>query len=53
MRGGRSGQRGVLHRWCRRVIEDIPLFGARTLVHIEYVGKLLGSGHAIILIILH
>ncbi|MFQ5346143.1 MAG: ISL3 family transposase [Mariprofundus sp.] len=44
MRGGRSGRRGVLHRWCRRVIEDIPLFGARTLVHIEYAQTFINRG---------
>lgn len=44
MRGGRSGQAGVLHRWLRRVIEDIPLFGARTLVHIEYAQTFINRG---------
>ena len=36
MRGNSSAQHGILNRWLRRVIEDIPLFGMRTLVHIEY-----------------
>ncbi|MDQ6959778.1 MAG: ISL3 family transposase [Mariprofundaceae bacterium] len=44
MRGGSSGQRGVLHRWLRRVIEDIPLFGLRTLVHIEYAQTFINRG---------
>jgi len=44
MRGGHSGQRGVLNRWCKRVIEDIPLFGACTLVHIEYAQVFINRG---------
>ena len=44
MRGGRSGQRGILHRWCKRVIEDLPLLGARTLVHIEYAQTFINRG---------
>jgi len=34
-RGGDSGWRGFLNRWLRRVVEDIPLLGMRTLVHID------------------
>ncbi|MDX8409639.1 MAG: ISL3 family transposase [Mariprofundales bacterium] len=36
LRGNHSGCRGLLNRWHRREIEDIPLFGMRTMVHIEY-----------------
>jgi len=43
MRGSSSGQVGVLHRWLRRVIEDIPLLGTRTLVHIEYAQVFINS----------
>ncbi len=34
-RGGNSGGPGLLNRWYRRVVEDVPLFGLRTLVDIE------------------
>jgi transposase len=44
MRGGHTGHRGVLNRWRRRVVEDIPLFGARTLVYIEYAQVFINSG---------
>jgi len=44
MRGGRSGWRGLLNRWLRRVVEDIPLFGMRTLVHIEYAQVFINKG---------
>jgi len=43
MRGNSSGHRGFLHHWLRRVIEDIPLFGLRTLVHIEYAQVFINS----------
>jgi len=36
-RRGNSGWCGFFNRWLRRVVEDIPLLGMRTLVHIEYV----------------
>jgi len=44
MRGGRSGWRGLLNRWLRRVVEDIPLLGMRTLVHIEYAQVFINKG---------
>jgi len=45
MRGGCSGWRGLLNRWRRRVIEDFPLFGMRTLVHIEYAQVFINKGN--------
>jgi len=44
LRGGHSGWRGCLNRWCRRVVEDIPLFGLCTLVHIEYAQVFINRG---------
>ncbi len=44
MGGDRSGWRGLLNRWFRRVIEDIPLCGVRTLVHIEYAQVFINKG---------
>ncbi len=44
MRGDRSGWRGLLNRWFRRMIEDIPLCGVRTLVHIEYAQVFINKG---------
>jgi len=44
MCGGHSGKPGVLNRWFHRVIEDTPLFGVRTLVHIEYAQVFINRG---------
>ncbi len=44
MRGGHSGKPGVLNRWLHRVVEDTPLFGMRTLVHIEYAQVFINRG---------
>ena len=44
MRGDRSGWRGLLNRWFRREIKDIPLCGMRTLVQIEYAQVLINKG---------
>ena len=43
-RGGNSGAPGLLNRWHRRVVEDVPLFGLRTLVDIQYAQVLVGKG---------
>jgi len=43
-RGGKSGGPGLLNRWYRRVVEDVPLFGLRTFVDIEYAQVFVGKG---------
>jgi len=48
MRGGYSRWRGFLNRWLRREVEDIPLLGMRTLVHIEYAQVFINKGNVCI-----
>jgi len=44
MRGGGSGKPGLLNRWLHRIVEDTPLFGMRTFVHVEYAQVFINSG---------
>jgi len=44
LRGSGSGNPGILNRWLHRVVEDTPIFGKRTLVHIEYAQVFINRG---------